>query len=168
MRIEFIVLGALLFPQMAVHAQSKIVPAQYSIKEDYSGMSLFRRSIATGRIPFDKRYSELTPEQQQILKARYEGMGETDEPPFPLEGLRPIYKALADAQQKLGVWGDLVLFVDVDSQGQPTSASVMQSPDPEMARFAATILMLQRYKAALCKGVPCKMQFPVSVQFKLR
>jgi hypothetical protein len=72
---------------------------------EWSTGTNIKKEVASGDIPFDKRYSELTPEQRDQLKSQYERMGPEDEPPFPANGLGPIYKAIAAAQQKLLVEG---------------------------------------------------------------
>ncbi len=125
-----------------------------------------KKEVAAGGVPFDKRYGELTPEQQGRLKAQYESMGPNDEPPFPANGLGPIYKAIAAAQQRLMIEGAFSAEVEVNSLGQAVSVSVLQSSNPKMTQFVAAVLMKEAYKPALCGGSPCKMQFPFRMQFK--
>jgi len=159
----------LLFASDLLHAQDRR-PPRYSLKQDQpdTGTS-FRRNIATGSVvPFEKRYSELTPEERALVKALYEGLGPNDEPPYPLDGLGPIYKVIAAGQQKLLGTGNLALAVEVNSEGDATSVSVLRSTDLEMARFVASVLMLQKYKPALCNGNPCTMQFPFRISFETR
>ncbi len=156
----------LFFCQLAQAQQPPPKPAKYSIKGDHPSRGLFKNDVATGSLPFKKRYSELTPEEQATLKAAYENMDAADEPPFPINGLHSIYKTLADAQGVLGVKGNLVLYVDVNSEGRATSVAVMQSPDERMTRFAAGVVMREKYKPAVCGGQPCNMQFPVVAEFK--
>ena len=79
-----------------------------------------------------------------------------------------MHKALAAAQQELAVDGPLTAFVDIDSQGQPTSVSVVESPSPEMSKAATSVLMRERYKPASCGGVACPMQFALTVTFTRR
>jgi len=142
----------------------------YSIKEgEPSTGSNIKRNIVDGSVvPLNKRYAELTPEEQALVKSQYEQMGPNDEPPFPLNGLGPIYKAIAAGQDKFVVTGKMVLLVSVDSKGDATSVSVLSSPDPEMTQFAASVLMLQKYKPALCDGTPCAMQYPFRISLKKR
>jgi hypothetical protein len=71
---------------------------------------------------------------------------------------------LAKVQQKLRVEGDLTMFVDVDSEGHAVSVSVLQSPDAQFTQAAASVLMLQEYKPAVCGGKPCRMQFPLRMK----
>jgi len=142
--------------------------ARYSIKQDVpsTGSTIRREIVIGGIVPFDKPYSELTVEQQRILKSQYERMGDADEPPFPVNGLRPIYLMLASGQQDLRVNGPLTIFVGVDSQGRATKVSVFQSPNPEMTKFAASVLLLEKYKPAVCNGIPCPMEFPFRITFE--
>jgi hypothetical protein len=86
---------------------------------------------ASGAITFDKRYSELTAEQKDRLKSQYERMGPEDEPPFPINGLGPIYTAIAAAQQKLMIEGALSVAVEVNSLGEAVSS---QSFTPAIRR----------------------------------
>jgi TonB family protein len=147
-------------------------PVRYFLKRDEppTGSHIRRDHVIGGGLPFNKRYAELTAEEQDYLKSQYERMGPADEPPFPVDGLGPIYKALDIGQRKLrlGIEGPMTLFVDVNSKGRATSVSVHQSPDEELTRLAAAIVMLQAYKPALCDGAPCAMQFPLRVTFTRR
>ena len=152
-----------------VHAADDARP-RYSLKQDQPDIGTnIKRDIVSGSVvSLDKGYAELSPEEQAYVKSQYEQMGPHDEPPFPVNGLRPIYKMIVAGQQKLRVGGSMTLAVDVNSQGEATSVSVLQSPDPEMVRFAASVLMLQRYKPALCNGNPCTMQFLFRITFEKR
>lgn len=162
--IIFIV--ALFLAGEAALAQGSGSSAKYSIKEGepYTGTRI-RRNVAEWVLPFNRRYAELTAQEQGLLKSQYEAMPEADEPPFPLNGLQSIYKPIAEAHQKLLVAGDLIIDVDVDAQGQTTSVSVIKSPDPLMTRVAAAVLFSERFKPAVCSGIPCKMQFPLRIHF---
>ena len=143
---------------------------RYSLKQQDpdTGTNIRRDAVSDSGIPVDKKYAELTAEQQGWLKSQYEDMAAEDEPPFPANGMAPIYKAVAVAQQRYPARGPLTLYVDVNSQGEATAVSVFESPDPQLAKAVATILMLEKYKPAVCKGAPCAMQFPFRVLFTLR
>lgn len=94
-------------------------------------------------------------------------MSPNDEPPFPVDGLPPIHEAIAEVQRRLLVHGALSMFADVDSGGGATSVSVYESPDPKLTQAAAAVLMLTKFKPAVCKGEPCRMSFPLRVAFKV-
>jgi hypothetical protein len=108
----------------------------------------------------------LTPEEKQWVKSQYEPMGESDEPPYPLHGMRTILEAAAELQKKLYVKGSLSLAVTIDAQGKPIAVEVLTSPDTEMTKAMAKVLMLEKWKPALCKGSPCQMQYPFRTNFE--
>jgi hypothetical protein len=138
-------------------------PQQYVIKQSVpsTGSSIKRPIVITGTIPLDERYAELTPEQKNSLKSLYEKMGDNDEPPFPLHGLRPLYEALGKAHEQLELTyrGPVTLYVDVDSQGRPGNMSLVESPDQQIAQAAANVLATQKFKPAVCNGTPCAMRY---------
>ena len=154
------------FASNALRAQDQRSPL-YSLKQDQPDIGTnIKRSVVTGSVlPLDKRYSELTPEQQASVKSQYEQLGPNDEPPYPLNGLGPVYKVIAAGQRKLHVTGNLTVAVEVNSEGDATSVSVLRSTNPEMVNFVASVLMLQKYKPASCNGSPCTMQFPFRIAF---
>jgi hypothetical protein len=39
------------------------------------------------------------------------------------------------------------------------------SPSPEMTQFAASVLLLTKFKPAICGGQPCKMDYPFRFAF---
>lgn len=164
-----------LFPP-TIFADDALAPKRYSIKEDAPDTgSNIRRERIISSLPLDKRYSELTSEQRIAVKSQYEQMAEDDEPPFPVNGLGPVYKAISkireyDARGRygLGIDGPLTLHIQVDSQGNATSASVYESPNPDITTSAAAIGMLTKYKPAVCGGQPCAMVFPIRMQLTTR
>ena len=138
----------------------------YSINGTYAGSLIPRRDIIGISVPPDKSYSQMTPEEKQIIKSQYASMAEMDEPPYPVNGLKHVYETVRDIEKKLRVSGSLSLFVDIDSKGYATAVEVEKSPDAQMLKAVATLLVLQKYKPAICRGSPCKMQFPFRMEFK--
>lgn len=167
---------ALALVPTAIFADDALAPKRYTIKSDEPPTgSHIRRERIVSSLPLDKRYSELTNEQQNALKSQYEQMAEDDEPPFPVNGLGPVYKAISkireyDARGRygLGIDGSLTLHIQVDSQGNATSASVFESPNPDITKSAAAIGMLTKYKPAVCGGQPCAMVFPIRMELSSR
>lgn len=145
-------------------------PDRYVIKQDRPsiGTHIPRNVVEASRIPLNKRYDELTGEQRALIKSQYESMAAGDEPPFPANGLAPIYKTLARAQQSVLVKGPVVIFVDVNAAGEATAVQVLQSPDPQFSRYVASVLMREKYKPARCGGTPCAMQYPFRMTFAVR
>ena len=128
--------------------------------------SLIPRDIArSAQVPFDKKYDELTAEQKSTLAAMYEKMGPNDEPPIPRYGLKSVIKALVAVNESLEEQGILFLIVDVAPDGTATNVRVVKSPSEEMTRYAAQILILAKFKPALCGGVTCSQQYPFKIEF---
>jgi len=147
---------------------SSIVRKTYSIKQDVTGSHIARNVVSEVPVPIDKTYAELTAEEKRRVKALYESMAEDDEPPYPSRGLRPILEASEKLQRKLLVQGAMSLAVTVNAAGEATAVEVLRSPDSEMTKQMATVLMLVKYKPALCKGTPCKMQYPFRMNYLLQ
>lgn len=142
--------------------------ARYTLKAPtQAGSVLLNRSrdvAFSGKIPFDKRYDELTAEQKQVVRAPYEAMAPGDEPPFPAEGLAAVYGPIAKMQSKLLADGEVRMFVKVGADGKAQSIEVYKSPNPAVARAIANLLMLVPYKPGVCGGTPCEMEFPAYIK----
>lgn len=143
---------------------------QYNIKQDEprTGSMIRRYEIQGSTLPINKRYHELSAGEREFLNSMYENIRPGDEPPFPAEGLKPIYDSVRKAQQKLLVTGKLILVVTVDSSGEASAVKAIGSPSDEMTRFVASVLMLVKYKPAVCGGSPCQMDYPFSFDFETR
>jgi hypothetical protein len=148
-------------------AVAQTARAEYGIKEEdpHTGGLIRRAAICCSRIPINRRYEELTDAEKAILNENYEKVDPGDEPPFPSDGLKPIYEALYRAQMKLLTEGELKLVVSVGPDGQATTVKALGSPSPEMTRFASSVMLLTRFKPARCHGQPCAMQFPFTFNF---
>ena len=130
------------------------------LKGDLQTGSNIKKVIAqSSGVPFDKSYSEMTPEQKQMLKSAYEKMGPDDEPPYPLHGIKTLVESIIKASGKLRDTGSLVFLVNVSSKGDAQAISVIDSTSPEMTQFVSQVLFLTKYKPALCAGVPCDQQY---------
>jgi hypothetical protein len=161
MRIAFLGFTMLVVVCSAVQAND-----EYSLAPDrpVTGTLIARPLITGARIPIDKSYAELSPEQQSLLKADYPNMGASDEPPFPRNGLKAVSQAIADADVISSVRGELIMQVSVSSSGDATSVSTVRSPDARIARIATTALQREKYKPAVCHGQPCAMPFIFHVE----
>ena len=98
---------AVLFAAAALVCGAQTSAPQYGVKDsDVRTGSSIKRYVAQGsRIPINRTYAELTPQEKALVNEYYESVELGDEPPFPLAGLRPIHSAVAQVQQKLLVSG---------------------------------------------------------------
>lgn len=120
------------------------------------------------KIPLNRTYDEMTPGQKAAFRALYETLAEEDEPPFPLNGHKPIFNAIKKGWTQLQPRGELNFAVTVGPDGKAIDVhdfgGVRGVNAAEMSSYVTTVLMDTKYKPALCKGEPCTMQFP----FKLK
>ncbi|MGO5000515.1 hypothetical protein [Oceanisphaera sp. W20_SRM_FM3] len=168
-RLMFVLLaGVLTLPDPAVAQSAKQDPEGVRI-DTTSVLSRIRKfAILPGPIPLDRRYQEFTAEEKARVHAAYERIPDGDEPPFPADGLKPVYDALLKGQEHLMVAGKLRVVATVDAAGTVQSVAAFESPAAGVTRLAATILMLTKFKPASCTGKPCQMDFPLEFEFVLR
>ena len=158
--------GALSSP---ARAADELPAPIYSLKQDApsTGSYISRKVVTGSEIPINRRYAELTPAEQALVKSRYEAMMPLDEPPYPIDGLVPLFNAVRKVQDAVLAQGELSMFVDVDARGEATTVSVLKSPDPKLTQAVAAVLMLTKYKPALCRGQPCRMGYPFRMTFSV-
>jgi hypothetical protein len=161
--------GALLALAPSLGAIAQTGEAEYSIKQDRPPPGfLIRRDAVRGKaLPFNRTYQQLTAEQRALVHSWYESIPAGDEPPFPAEGTKPIHDAVRKGQAKMLVKGELMLIATVEANGEVSSVQAIGSPSPEMTKFASTILLLTKFKPAICSGQPCKMDFPLWYDFQV-
>jgi hypothetical protein len=142
-------------------------PPIYELKQAEAsiGTNIPRRQIWGSKVPMNRRYDQLTPEEQASVKSVYEAMAPGDEPPYPADGLVPIFKAVRTVSDYRFSPGEVSIFVDVDEKGDAVGASIMKSPDAKMTAALANVLMLTKYKPAICGGTPCRMSYPFRITF---
>ena len=149
--------------QMALAPISKPMP--HSLTKE-PGLIGSRRIYGSG-VSFFASWDKMTKEEQRFIRKPYEMLHEEDEPPYPLRGTARIYRSISEGQASLLVTGLLHIDVQIDSSGTPTSVTVHSSPSPEMSRVAAFVVMKEKYKPALCAGIPCPMKFPYQIVFSV-
>jgi hypothetical protein len=142
-----------------------IVRTTYSIKEGELGSHVPRDRVYGVAVPIDKTYAQLTAQEKLRVKELYEPMGVDDEPPYPLHGLRTILESSDQIARSLRAQGGLTLAVTVSPTGHAISVDVLRSPDPKLTEKLSAVLMLEKYKPAVCKGSPCQMQYPFRMEF---
>jgi hypothetical protein len=149
----------------ALHAQSanENERTRYRLKERDG---LIRDTIATANeYPLDRPYSRFTAKEKASLRSEYEDMPESDEPPFPVDGLASIIEDVSTLIARLRVEGEVLIHVTVSPEGKATSVALLKYPDLETAKAIAYVLVKTRYKPALCHGSPCKMDWAFHTTF---
>ena len=163
------VLAVLMLACATARADEPLPPPIYNINQAVAttGSNIPRRVVTSNQLPLNRRWAEFPPAEQAMFKSNYEAMYPLDEPPFPIDGLKPLYDNVSQVQRKVLARGDLVIDVDVDANGQPQTFRVIKSPNAELTRAVSTVLSLTRFKPALCRGTPCSMGFPFRMTFSV-
>jgi hypothetical protein len=135
--------------------------------------TIIRRDLEwNSRIPLDKTYDQFSPEEKAAFDSLYEALPPGDEPPFPAAGLRPVFNNIRKGQQIVKARGKLNLVVTVDADGKATQVAdlggIGGANALEMARYAGSILLMTKFKPAVCGGKPCKSQFPFMLDLRMR
>ena len=159
------ILSLVCYPGIGV-AQEAPKP-QYSLKEEEPrlGTNIRKNQLTGPRIALNLPYAQLAPEEKDSLRSWWEGIPDSDEPPFPAEGLRALYDPLRKAHNALSDPGNLFAVATVGPDGKVIEAKVFEAPSKTMATFAAKLLLLTTFKPALCSGQPCRMDFPLRMTF---
>jgi hypothetical protein len=168
-----LVLAISVFAAASAHAQTMstempgmggeaIAPTRNFIEATSDTGTIIKKEVRwDSKIPLDKPYGQFTPEQKEYFHAMYESLKPGDEPPFPLDGIKPIINAINKGQRLVRARGELNLTVTVGPDGKATEvADYGSTRNDEILKFAASILLLTKYKPAICSGKPCAMEFP--------
>lgn len=155
--------GLLLLAGPVVEAQG-LQRKQYEMRVDKLGTRLGHAAIRSA-LPMNRRYAELDEDEKARVRADYEGIPPGDEPPFPAEGLLPIFSAIKVATDRLGTQGQLTLVADVDASGKVQHVDTFGTVDPDFAKFVSRIVVATPYKPGVCAGQPCAMQSVLRLSF---
>ena len=120
---------------------------------------------AHASVPFNKRYYEFTEAQRELYRARFDSISATQVPPFPRNGLQDVYRPLMDANER-GARGFLNVNVEIDARGQVSNLTVLDAPNKQLAAASAEILRNTKFDPGYCAGEPCKMTFPVQINYR--
>jgi hypothetical protein len=132
---------------------------RYRLKDNLPG-SAIRETVASGNAyPVDRPYGKFTEQEKASLRAEYENMPDTDEPPFPEQGLKAVIQPLGKLIAQLRLEGEVSIIVTVDSKGVATDVALVKYTDLDTAKAVAGVLFDTKYKPAVCDGQPCRMQW---------
>ena len=143
-------------------------PTRNYIEPTQDTGTIIRKDIKwNSKIPIDKTYGEFTPEQKEALHSMYESLAPGDEPAFPAEGIKPIFVAAKKAQHILQARGELNLVVTVGPDGNATKVEDFSNVhNTQMTEVMQQVLLLTKFKPAVCSGLPCTSQFRFSQKLK--
>ena len=165
---NFLILAAAAFVFTNASAQSARDPA-FTAATQSTGTILKQGGGLrwNSKIPLNKTYGQLSAGQKAHLHAMYESLAPGDEPPFPEEGIKPIFVAVRDAQATYKAHGELNMAVTVGPDGRAIKVEDLGSvDDAHMTEVAQKALLSTKYKPAVCNGTPCTMEFRFTQKLK--
>ena len=147
-------------------------PVRLTNEATSSTGTIIRRDLEwTSNIPLNKTWEQFSEEEKATFRALYVDMPPGDEPPFPINGMRPVFNSIRKGQQIVRARGQLNMVVTVDANGKATAVSdlggVGGANAHEMTHFAQSVLLMTKFKPAVCKGQPCQSQFPFILDLKM-
>lgn len=165
-------------PVILVSALALVAPApagaqvesEYVLRDDRAptGSRIKRHNISPLKYPVNKPYRDFSDAEKAAFHAHFEGLPAGDEPPFPAAGLREVLQAVALAQENFLDRGELSLIAHVGADGVATRVTALKTPSPEMAQVAGKVLLVAKYKPAVCSGKPCAGEFPLMLEFRVQ
>lgn len=136
----------------------------FLLSSDETTGSHIRTKVAYSPLPLDQGFDDLTPDQQRLVRAGYPALDAGDNPPYPVKGGKELYKLLVYLGRHLDSKDDVLVYVDVDKDGQVTTVTTMSPLEPKVRRMIATAAGLLEYKPAQCGGQPCAGVVPFNVR----
>lgn len=117
-------------------------------------------------LPFDKKFEQLGESDKTRLRALHPGLAADCEPPFPQDGLAPIFEQLTRYQSRSGIdaAGRMAFEVDVDKAGAVTAVAITATPSPRLDKMADYILRDTAFKPARCKGEATAMKYRLAFE----
>ncbi|GAA5443632.1 hypothetical protein Misp06_01810 [Microbulbifer sp. NBRC 101763] len=149
-------------------SSSSICAEVFNVKTEPGNGSRIKQVAISWNIPFDKPYGKLSEDQKKRFTSIYENLNEGDEPPFPVNGLQELYMPIYAGHKKLLKKGKLHIIALIDEEGKVESISVFDTPSELMTKLAIVVLRETEFKPAKCSGSPCKMDFPLFMNLKVR
>jgi hypothetical protein len=127
-----------------------------------AGSNISRPATFSSTIPFDRIYTELTAEQQALVRDQYKNMADQEEPPRPKRGLRALFQELN--RNLYNVKGriesaQVVAVARVDEQGEVKQVHMYKTPDADVTSAVSAALFRTEFKPALNNGKPVAMDF---------
>jgi len=141
-------------------------PEQFFIPHEATGRLMPQRHLESA-VPINRRYEEMAPQYQAVLRGLYENLAADDEPPFPRDGLKRVFSEFERVEERALVAGEVLLTVTVGADGKPQAVKVYKTPHSDVATAAAFLLMKEDYKPGKCHGVPCTMDYLFDVTLKV-
>jgi hypothetical protein len=141
--------------------------ASYSLNGSAPVGSNLPRKVATSRLPLDRGFDQLTPDQQRLVRSYYPALDVGDDPPYPLKGAQELYNALATLAGRMNLHDDVIVYVAVGADGKVSSVTTIGDLAPDIKRAIGTAAGLLKYKPGQCGGQPCPGVVPFNMSLSV-
>lgn len=158
--------GCALLALVAFSAHAQLLARkQFELRVEEVGATAGGLAGRSDGLPLNRNYAELDATERAQVRAQYESMPAGDEPPYPVDGLLPVFMAVQTGAGKQPPVGSVTLVADVDSTGRVRHVDSFGQMDAEFARFASRVLVATPFKPGVCASKPCNMQYVLRMQF---
>ena len=161
-RFSLMILLLGLLPGFLAHAGEMQVYRFRDSSASPTGSNISRPATFSSPFPFDRMYAEFTAEQKALVRDQYKNMTDQEEPPWPKNGLRPLYQ---EANRNLySVKGrieaaPIMAVAHVDEKGEVKEVRMFKTPDADTTTAVSAALFRTQFKPALNNGKPVAMDF---------
>jgi hypothetical protein len=168
--IAALLAAALLAASGPCLSQASAPEPQYRLKHSRvsTGSSIRSYGYESTSLPLNLTYAQLALADRRRFHAHYEAIVEGDEPPFPLEGLQALLGPILKAQERWATRGQLTLVATIDEHGVAQQVQAIGEANPAMVSFASQVILVTKFKPAVCAGQTCRMDFPLRVRFSVK
>ncbi len=153
-----IALSALLFTATTFATEIVEEPVYVVLGDRMTGTRI-RPEIVISELPLNATYEQLSADDKAKIRANYDNMPEGDEPPFPKEGLFPLWEHISGLAYKRIQKGNIMAIASVDATGKVGQVMMYETTSNTVTRVVSTVLAATEFKPAVCSGKPCAMDF---------
>jgi len=109
-------------------------------------------------------FADLSEEDRAIWRnLNYDNMPEGDAFPFPVGGLLELLRPIAVKNMEEELEGEVIVHVEIDSQGNVRGADLYAAPSKEFGKFVVNSVSHAVYSPARCNGQACVMTLPLRI-----
>ena len=120
---------------------------------------------AKSAVDFKSSYADLSDEQKNTVRNKFDNLGITDTPPYPSNGSGDLYRPLLEIGAQRGYKGKLIMNATIDLDGKVSATEVIESPNKYFSQKAIKIVNNTKFDAGFCGQAKCVMSYPIEIRF---
>lgn len=155
--ISALISAALL--SMNAMADVGVSPNEYHLLGEAKTGTRIPTKLVTSPLPLEATYADLNEADKAYIRSNYQNMPESDEPPYPVEGLHEFWDEVTKVRYARNQIGDVVAIASVSPEGKVEKVEVYDTTSTYMTKVISTALFALPFKPAVCNGKACAMEF---------